>query len=291
MRFVFASWGSKAPPDAAACDGLVPGARIDLSHWSHNKTPKHLKRDTSVEIALAFTKEAHDLEIAANNHFDADGVLAVWTLLRPELAAAHAELIVAAAEHGDFDEWPRDERGMMLEAAIGALAGGLDDRAAYEKVLPALDTLVPAIESREDLWGSAHRALLDAGKLAGEGRVSVERVGRIAVFAHERGASELPGAWLSKLAPAGTDRVLLAFADGRLGHKYRYERPRYAWADTVERKKIRQPRRGPIRRRLGPAWIIKGTKGMTGIAYTDRAVPESPAAVAAALAEVDGQGL
>jgi len=57
---------------------------------------------------------------------DADGVLAVWALLRPELAQKHAKLIVAAAECGDFDEWPDDERGMWLEAAIASLSAALN---------------------------------------------------------------------------------------------------------------------------------------------------------------------
>jgi hypothetical protein len=282
MRFSYASWGTPAPEGAAACDGLVPRARLDLSHWAHNRTPRHLKADTSVEIALNFIKERdrHDVEVVANNHFDTDGVLAVWTLVRPEIATAHAELIVSAAESGDFDEWPKDERGLMLEAAISKLGSqGLNDRRAYERVLPLLDEIVPAISSREDLWGES----LEALRAAAADVVSIDRVGRIAVFSCKK---EPAGAWLHRLAPEGTDRWLIA-VDGRGGHRYSYELPRYAWADTVSRPKLAMPRRGPIRRRLGPEWIIKGRRGMTGIAFTQIAVPDPPRAVAAALADLE----
>jgi hypothetical protein len=268
---------------------LVPGARIDLSHWSKNATPRHLKRDTSVEIALAFVRERElhrDVEVVANNHFDADGVIAVWCLLRPQIALDHESMITGAAETGDFDEWPSDERGLFLEAAIAKLSQGLDDDEAYRRVLPELDHLVPDISSREDLWGDAYGDLLRAGDSVSRGEISVERRGRIAVFAHAAGVQELPGPWMSRLRPAGTDRTLIAFADDDGGHRYRYELPRYAWADTVVRPILMMPKRGPIRRALGEAWVIKGRKGMTGLAYTARAVPEPPWAVAETIARV-----
>lgn len=291
LRFHFASWGERAPDGAAACDGLVPGARIDLSHWSHNKTPAHLKADTSVEIALNFARDraAHDVELATNNHFDSDGALAVWALLNPQLALEHAPLIIAAAECGDFDAWPSDDRGIKLEAAITRL-GALDDRRAYARVLPMLDTLVPEIASgrREDLWGDVYRMLLAEEAAISRGDVSIEREGRTAIFAHAPGTRELSGPWLSRLAPAGTDRWLLAMADGSGGWTYRYELPRHAWADTVVRPRLKMPPRGIIRRSLGDAWIVKGRRGMTGIAYTEAPIGEAPLEVARRLNAVHG---
>jgi hypothetical protein len=288
MHFDYAPWGREARPGAVACDGLVPGAQLDLSHWSHNRTPAHLKRDTSVEIALAFAEERdrHDVEIITNNHFDADGVLAVWTLLRPELAKKHAELIVAAAECGDFDEWPDDERGMWLESAIASLSAVGGDAAAYARVLPALDELVPAIDRREDLWGDNYRALLARGADLERGAISVERVGRIAVVAHDRGAKEIPGPWLSRSIGMDADRILMAFREGD-GWRYTYELRRWSWADTVVRPKPKMPKRGPIRRTMGPAWIIKGRKGMSGLTYTSRPIAEKPRTVAERIAEID----
>ncbi|MCC7384323.1 MAG: hypothetical protein IT384_20930 [Deltaproteobacteria bacterium] len=291
MRFVFAPFGSTAPSGAAACDGLVPGAELDLSHWRHNKTPAHLKRDTSVEIALAFLEErsAHDLEIATNNHFDADGVLAIWTLLRPELAQQHRSVIVAAAEHGDFDLWPTDERGIWLEIAISSLAKRHGERTAYTEVLRALDALIPNLERHESLWGESYQALVSRTSEIERGRVRIEPIGPIGVVVHESGAPELPGALRARHAPEGIERWLLAFADGAGRYSYRYELPGWSWADTVTRPRLTMPRRGPIRRALGGEWVIKGRLGMTGIAYTDRAIATEPGTVARLLTELEAR--
>jgi hypothetical protein len=289
MEFVFVPFGGRAPSGAIACDGLVSGAALDLSHWSHNRTPIHLKRDTSAEIALVFAEERarHDLRCVANNHFDTDGVLAIWAVLSPDLARAHRDLVVSAAVCGDFDEWPQDRRGVWLDAAIGVLAGDRSDSRAYAHVLPMLDALVPSIGAREDLWGRAEADVEAAEAAVAAGRVHVEKRGRIAVVRHAPKTTELPGLVLSKLRPSGTDRVLLAFEEAPGAFRYRYELPRYAWADTVDRPKLKMPRRGPIRRALGDAWVIKGRKGMTGIAYTPEANARSPELVASTLEAID----
>ncbi|MEA2747283.1 MAG: hypothetical protein QOI41_1426, partial [Myxococcales bacterium] len=114
--------GARAPAGAAGCDGVVPGAAIDLSHWEGNTTAAEYKADTSTEIALRFARSGGTVDLAVNNHFDADGVLAVYALLRSDVAMANADLLVATAEVGDFDEWPSDERGLRLEAALRRMA-------------------------------------------------------------------------------------------------------------------------------------------------------------------------
>src|SRR4051812_47490620 len=106
-RFEFVPFGAAGPRGALACDGLVGGDTLHLSHWAGNRTPRELKADTSVEIALRYSAAARDdgrrddAACVVNNHFDTDGVLAVWALLEPERAAEHRGLIVAAAEAGD----------------------------------------------------------------------------------------------------------------------------------------------------------------------------------------------
>ncbi len=125
-RFQFVGESYEGDRPAISCDGLVPGASLDLTHWQGNRTPPRYKADTSTEIALNFaaSPEATDLwadAVVVNNHFDTDGLLAIWVLLDPERAFACRDLLVAAAEAGDFDEWPALERGLWLDAAIRAL--------------------------------------------------------------------------------------------------------------------------------------------------------------------------
>ena len=114
FQFVDDSYEGNSP--AISCDGLVPGASLDLTHWQGNRTPSRYKADTSTEIALNFVRSPEAVEqwadaVVVNNHFDTDGLLSIWTLLDPEPAIANRELLVAAAEAGDFDEWPQLERG------------------------------------------------------------------------------------------------------------------------------------------------------------------------------------
>jgi hypothetical protein len=52
FRFIEGSYDSDVA--AISCDGLVPGASLDLTHWQGNRTPRQFKADTSTEIALNF---------------------------------------------------------------------------------------------------------------------------------------------------------------------------------------------------------------------------------------------
>src|SRR5262249_48911170 len=146
FQSVEGSYAGETP--AISCDGLVPGALLDLTHWQNNRTPSVYKADTSTEIALNFvaTPEAEAQwasAVVVNNHFDTDGVLFVWTLLHPAQAALDRGLLIAAAEAGDFDEWPSIEQGLWLDASIRALGSAAgDDAAAYETVLTELPQLI-----------------------------------------------------------------------------------------------------------------------------------------------------
>src|SRR5215510_16596496 len=105
-RFQFVAGRWVGEERAISCDGLVPGAALDLSHWEGNRTPRELAADTSTEIALRFVASARAADwrdaVVVNNHFDTDGVLSVWTLLAPAEAQARRALLVAAAAAGDF---------------------------------------------------------------------------------------------------------------------------------------------------------------------------------------------
>eukprot|EP00526_Cylindrotheca_closterium_P021119 CAMPEP_0113639508 /NCGR_PEP_ID=MMETSP0017_2-20120614/20725_1 /TAXON_ID=2856 /ORGANISM="Cylindrotheca closterium" /LENGTH=101 /DNA_ID=CAMNT_0000550723 /DNA_START=244 /DNA_END=550 /DNA_ORIENTATION=+ /assembly_acc=CAM_ASM_000147 len=71
-----------------------------------------------------------------NNHYRTDGVLSVWACLEPELALNESQknLIISAAEAGDFGEWTSDQ-GVQLNFALESIlqqAGG-DDEKAYDR--------------------------------------------------------------------------------------------------------------------------------------------------------------
>jgi hypothetical protein len=292
-RFEFVEDSYEGETPAISCDGLVPGAALDLTHWQGNGTPRRFKADTSTEIALKFVVSEEAVEkwtgaVAVNNHFDTDGVLSVWTLLDPDQALENRDLLVAAAEAGDFDEWPALERGLWLDAAIrGVGSRAEDDAAAYQTVLRQLPELIEHLEKREDLWRDEWAALKEAVASLDSGRIRAERLGATGLLIHASDVAEAPGPLLASRFLPGAKRYLLAFDRGGGLHDYRYERPRYAWADTVIRPILAPPDAARIVRALGPNWTSEGLPGMTGICATRRPVSDRPEAMVRRLGELD----
>lgn len=110
-------------------DGAFGAPGVELSHWPGNRTPPGLKRDLSTGIALEYARlperERAQLtagcEAVAINHFDTDGLCALFAVLEPERALAHAPLLLAAAEAGDRFRVPSPD-GFRLDAVLLALA-------------------------------------------------------------------------------------------------------------------------------------------------------------------------
>ena len=87
--------------DGAANEHTV----LSLSHWPKSGTPSGLMRDTSAEIAFAYLEapELHgNVDVVSNNHFDEDGLVALFTLLEPDVASAERDRLVDVATTGDF---------------------------------------------------------------------------------------------------------------------------------------------------------------------------------------------
>jgi hypothetical protein len=321
-RFLFVADRYTGDAPAIGCDGLVPGAALDLTHWQGNRTPKEYKADTSTEIALKFVAAPESARwagsVVLNNHFDTDGILSAWVLLDPERALEHRPLLIAAAEAGDFDEWPSEERGLWLDAAIRALADRqADDAHAYATVIPQLAELVPGIaespaaaawawrarwtvgparrgswkpryeSARRDLWGQEWEALQAAWKDLENGRLQAEIVGRIGMLVHPPLAHEAPGAVLARSFLPRATRYLLAFDQGDGRFHYRYERPRYTWAETVVRPRIAAPDAEALKQSLGSDWTNDDLPGLTGIAQTVRPVGDAPAMLVRRLTSLD----
>jgi hypothetical protein len=283
-------FGANARDGSISCDGLVPEAALDLSHWSGNHTPERYRRDTSTESALAYADDPADdaLRRVTNNHFDTDGLLSVFALIQPEHARRHRALLIAAAEAGDFEEWPSDERGLWLQAAVESLRRRADnDTEAYALALPALPEILDKLEQREELWRDKFDELVAAHRRATSGALEVVVEGAITLFIHRAGEPELPGPVLSRLGPDKCCRWLLAFERGDGTYHYRYERRRWAWADTVVRPRIAPPSRNACSRELGPGWTLKGDLGMTGLCRTAEPITLEPREVLARVLRCD----
>ncbi len=282
MRFQFYSEALDNVPKLSV-DGTVDNS-IHFSHWAGNTTPAEVKADTSTEIALNLVASPNyaaltqNIELVTNNHFDADGVLSVWTLLNGEGALEHRDLLISAAEAGDFSEHTSDD-GVRVSIAIQGgdqagsdnddgsplarwLAGSEveDDARAYELVLPDVERLLSDVSAFEFLWreGWNHVALALESFARGESQVVEHEDSRISLITLE------PGLQNPKMAITRHARgeLFLLATPTPGGWLYRLDYPFYSWAETVVRPRI-------ARRDLTSALAILNEKERSGRWETD----------------------
>lgn len=260
MRFEFYS-EALAGVSKLSVDGTVDNS-IHFSHWEGNTTPAEVKADTSTEIALnlvaspRYATLTNNIELVTNNHFDADGVLSVWTVLNGERALEYRDLLVSAAEAGDFSEHTSDD-GVRVSIVIqgsdqagsnndtppplaGWLAGHeVDDARAYELVLPEVKKLLDDVNAYESLWREGWNNVAAALEsfARGESRVVEYEDSRISLITL---APELLNPTMAVAKHAHGELFLIATpATG--GWSYRLDYPYYSWAETVVRPAV--PRR------------------------------------------------
>lgn len=127
LQLGFAGPSGSSEPHVSV-DGMTPRGP-NLSHWPGNRTPRRWKADLSTGIALRFARAAAaeqqaflgDAAYAVNDHYDTDGFGSLLAVLRPELAFAREELLLAAAATGDFGCW-QTWRGFAIDRIVARLA-------------------------------------------------------------------------------------------------------------------------------------------------------------------------
>jgi hypothetical protein len=269
MRFEFYTEALDNVPKLSV-DGTVDNA-IHFSHWQGNETPAEVKADTSTEIALNLVASPNKaaltkgIELVTNNHFDTDGVLSCWTVLTGERALAHRDLLIAAAEAGDFSEHSSDD-GVRVSIAIQGsdqaspnnddgsplaqlLAGESvdDDARAYELVLPEVERLLTNINDYEPLWREGWQNVAAAIESFERGQSNVIEHSNVSLITL---APELfDGTGFRPTKHAAPYTAISKFAKGELfviaiptngGWFYRLDYPYYSWAETVMRPRIQR---------------------------------------------------
>jgi len=282
MRFEFYTDALENVPKLSV-DGTVDNS-IHFSHWEGNSTPTEVKADTSTEIALNLVASPNraaltqGIELVTNNHFDTDGALSCWTVLTGERELAYRDLLISAAEAGDFSEYSSDD-GVRVSIAIQGsdqaspnnddgsplarlLAGEEvdDDARAYDLVLPRVEHLLTHINEYEPLWREGWESVVAAIESFGKGKSKVVEHGDISVVTL---APELfDGTGFSPTRHSAPYTAISKFAKGALfliaipsgsGWFYRIDYPYYSWAETVVRPHI--PRRD-----LSPALQLLNSK-------------------------------
>lgn len=109
-------------------DGMTP-VGPNLSHWPGNRTPGKWKADLSTGIALRYSRAKAaeqdaflgDAKLVLNDHYDTDGFGSLLAVLRPDLAQAKEELLLAAAATGDYGTW-QTWRGFAIDRIVARIA-------------------------------------------------------------------------------------------------------------------------------------------------------------------------
>ncbi|MDD5543227.1 MAG: hypothetical protein PHX83_08635 [Acidobacteriia bacterium] len=232
----------------------VADSRLNMSHWPGNRTPEHLKADTSTEICLNLAADPYadrlfeNIEIVSNNHFDTDGLLSSWTALHPKEALFHREFLVAAAQAGDFG-WYTTPQAVKFDLVVSGFEGsdrsplhnrlaGLNDtqkyQLLYEHLLGEMPGLMENFESRyRDLWTEEFKALEQARSALnnGAGQWRHHPAEGLAVFQTDK---EFP--LTSRFNHASSDR-LLTLLNSPDGLRCEFHFDVITWFETVHVQK------------------------------------------------------
>jgi hypothetical protein len=169
IRFVARPSDLPEGAPALTLDGAFPStsdAGLHLAHWPGNRTPDALRRDLSTEIVFAFLElpdgEQQELlngsEFIALNHYDTDGICALFALTRQEEALRHRELLVDVAASGDFHA-VRSEHALCIDSVLRNLKG-IDKLALTQDALDVLGELLgdpKAALERAEVYLAAYR--------------------------------------------------------------------------------------------------------------------------------------
>jgi hypothetical protein len=270
MRFEYYSDAIASSPKLSV-DGTVDNA-IHFSHWKGNKTPASVKADTSTEIALNLVAAAdrdeltHGIDLVTNNHFDTDGVLAVWTVLTGAPALELHGQLIAAAEAGDFSEMSTED-GVRASIVIQGSESSIDDEAgsplarqltgapvnddarAYDLVLPHVARVLTHTNEYESLWRKPWdriAAALDSFA-KGASRVVEDDEAKVSlvtlapeIFSPTGFKPTRHGAPFTAISRNAKGELFLIATPLEQGWAYRLDYPYYSWAETIVRPAIRR---------------------------------------------------
>lgn len=162
---------------------VVDGARhpdsvLVLSHWPKSGSPRQLRADLSAQIALAYLDhpELHvDVEAVSNNHFDQDGLMAMYALVDPDAARARRDRAIDVARMGDFDRY-LDRDSARVAWTIAELAAQIERQGGdpYAELLPRVDELLDHPERHRDLWVAEDEHLTRSEAAVANGTVTID---------------------------------------------------------------------------------------------------------------------
>jgi len=203
--------------------------------------------------------------LVTNNHFDTDGMLSVWTVMNGARAAKYRDVLIAAAEAGDFSEYssadgvrislaiqgsdqaiPTDDTGSPL-ARLLAGEDVNDDARCYEIIMPEVENLLTNINDYEPLWREGWKRIVDALESFDRGLSTVTQLpeSNVAliclapeIFSNEGFNPTRHSAPYTAISKFARGELFVIATPTQGGWFYRVDYPYYSWAETVVRPKI-----------------------------------------------------
>jgi len=257
---------------------IVDGAaqadtKLTLSHWPHSGTPWDLKQDSSAQIVFKYLDTpAHHVSVEAvsNNHFDEDGLVGIYTLLNPEMAQTHRDLLIDIAAAGDFGTYHirdaariafviashGDSNSSPLNSSIFRHSYPQMAAALYTEMLQRLPEIVSHPERFKKYWEAADAELTSTEESIRSGTIRIEEnpVLDFAVVSGPEQASYHPMA----IHNATTCSRILEMRGSRYEFTYRYE----SWVQFMSRRVLPRVDLSRLAERLsdteGKRWHFDG---------------------------------
>jgi hypothetical protein len=212
---------------------------VTLSHWPGSGSPAEFRADTSAEIVLnylstpgAAKQYAPKVKVVSNNHFDEDGLCAVWAMLHPKKAAKMREILVDVATAGDFGVYRRPQAAKVVftirshaDPATSPVDEQLQDddgtgSARYQALLPLLEDFMDETERYGPYWDDEWSSMLRSKTALVTGQVELHEIPHV-----DLAVAQSPETLHEMVINQNTERlrVLTARPGGYYCLRYRYE--------------------------------------------------------------------
>jgi hypothetical protein len=235
---------------------------LTLSHWPGSGTPPEFRADTSTEIALKYLdtpgaakQHAPKVRAVSNNHFDEDGLCAVWAMLHPKRALKWRDLLADVATAGDFSTYRRPQAAKVVftirsyaDPDISPVYEKLQDddgtgSSRYQALLPLLEDFLEETDNYGPYWDDEWSAMLRSKTAMVMGEVELREVPHV-----DLAVAQAPEFLHPMVLYNSTERlrVLTALPEGRYLLRYRYE----TWVQYASRPVMPRVDLGPFLPRL-----------------------------------------
>lgn len=176
-------------PNVVLDGSPTEGTVLTVSHWPGYPPPAEVAADLSAQMAfrlLAHPELIDGAELVSNNHFDEDGLVAIYAVTRPEDALARRELLEDVAAAGDFGTY-RDRLAARVSMVLSAYASGRagidlpsdwheETAALFAELLERLPHLCDHIDEYRHLWEDEDASLHASERALERGEVTISEL-------------------------------------------------------------------------------------------------------------------